>query len=640
MNFLDKKSAASIAVAAVILSLTVEIVPEIRGLIICGALLFLLINRCESGEKALLFSVAVLGLSPLVGWIGTVNASIDVVVILSAVTISHSAMNLVQHKKFFNLSVLPAALAGVVTYFWWRPILAGQRVDLLARLMGGWDHFGHYYLFISAKVYNSFVSTMQDSLPNTTLYGRKYPAGIHMSWAQWWRDMDRDVLHQPSVALHQYFQSVVITVAICTILIVISVSRVVENYRSQILVSIGFSVLFVPLIGFGHLSMAIWSGFPNFIVGITGVIIIGSIAMRPSESVWMNLFVIAGASAMASYNWYPLLVPIVPFALFTLWKQFCRLEKKDKSFFFVVMSILGVFVAIPVIQSLSFGAKHLAVPGGINNLPAQGIVMLLLFGSALGLIQISRNSSWQGVMKASPLLLTGAFQLLVTVPIRLNDGTYPYYPQKIAYGMVFIVIAVSCMTIIQSLERHWNREALKTKLIQGTAFLIICAALSQQFGYVGVDWQVLAPGNTAPGLQVRNQLTLAAKSKHRISSILLGLEQATGRTPQVTRDCLVLDDTEMQEYDPVLVNYWVGTLTWSLTEEHLVRSQQLVPIRTGQADAKINADVINKIMRPSVDCPVVTLPVARALIELNPRWTERTWVIESDGNITKLIERS
>ena len=456
-----------------------------------------------------------------------------------------------------------------------------------------------------------------------------------MSWAQWWRDMGADLEKHPALALHQYFLSVVLTVAVSTAVIVIAISRVAEKPWVRFLSSTAFSLLSLAFICFGHLSMAIWSGFPNFIVAITGVVIVSSVAIKPSQSVWVTLLLVAGAMAMTTYNWYPLLIPVAPIAAYSLWHESQSLRGAIQRVYFIVGGLLAIVVGLPVVLSLSLGAKHLAIPGGINNLPAQTIVMVLLLGGCLGLIQVSRDFTFKGFVHASPLILAGIFQLTVTIPIRLRDGTYPYYPQKIAYGMVFLVIMFSLITIIQWLDLKWSGDSVRVKIVQGASLLVACAAFSQMFGYVGADWRVVAGGNTAPGIPTRDVIIGNAASKHRISTILLGVEEVMSDESLSHRDCLVLDDTEMQEYDPVLINYWVGTLTWSLTEEHLVRAQGLIPIRTGQVDPLLNARVLNKLLSTSIDCPVVTRPVASALVNLNPQWAGKIWAIESDGHVAK-----
>lgn len=617
----------------------VELVPTFRVLVIGLALMSMLISARESSDKALLFAVAVLGLAPCLGWIGAVNSAIDVVTLISAATISCTVFHVVRRKIRFNLYLIPATIAGAATYQWWRPILNGSNSDVLARLLGGWDHFGHFYLMISAKVHHKFVALLPDSIPNTTLYDKKYPAGIHMSWSQWWRDMGDDLLNHPSMALHQYLRSVVITVALCIALITIAVARFATKKWMRVLFVSSASILFTAFICFGHLSMAIWSGFPNFIVAITGAVIVISIAMKPNHSPWNSLLLIAGGSAMTTYNWYPLLVPIAPIALYSLFKATNSLAKRTKVFYYAILVFLGVVIALPVLQALSLGAQHLAVPGGINNLPAQTIVMVLLIGACFGLFRLSKDFSFSGVISASPLIIPSIFQLLVTIPIRLRDGTYPYYPQKIAYGMVFIVLAAICMTIVRWFEIQWQEKSRRLKFTQATAVFIATFAFSQLFGYVGFDWATAAPANSAPGIQARELMIANSASKHRIAAILLGIEEAVQDESLISKDCLMLDDTEVQDYDPVLVNYWVGTLTWTLTEEHIKKSQEIIPIRTGTNDPESNAKVLGELLKSTIDCPVVTRPVARSLIKLNSEWAHRIWVIESDGNVTNFASK-
>ena len=631
---LQIRSAFLIALTTGAIIFSTALFPNTRPFFVLAAIAALIILDRDSTDKLLLLAVGILGLAPTLGWVRMLNESIDVVTLFAALSLSSSVFALSRKTVWLNRSAIPATIAGMVTFLWWRPIASGSSSDLLARMMLGWDHFGHYYLFVSAKVHHEFVALLPSNILNSTLYDKKYPAGIHMSWAQWWRDMGPELIKHPSAAMHQYLVSVVITTAICTALIVLAIARVAEKHWVRMLSATGATFLFLAFVCFGHLSMTIWSGFPNFIVAITGTIIVCSVSIKRTDSAWRTVFVLAGASAMITYNWFPLILPVVPIAVFAIWKESKQLVKNSRLIFFGILSILGILIATPAIQAMAFGAKHIALPGGINYLPIQSVVMVLLVGVTIGLIEFSRNFTIVGFLKASPLFIAGAFQILVTIPIRLKDGTYPYYPQKIAYGMVFIVLATSCILIIQWLDAKWSTESFKKRFMQGLALLVGCAAFAQIFGYVGADWSVIAGGNVAPGIPTRKSVLVNAS---RISNLVLSLEEATRYLTPPDRDCLVLDDTEMQEYDPVLVNYWVGTLTWTLTEEHISRAQELVPIRTGQVDPALNAQVLNNLLSPATDCPVITRPVASALTTINPQWASKLWVIESDGHITKFM---
>jgi len=612
--------------------------PELRMFIIGAGLVSLLLWTTELRDKQLLVATAILGFAPMLGWFRAINQMIDVVMLFSSIALSHSVVDLLKRKSTLNYSILPALASGAFTIFWWKPLTEAPNNLLLARLLSGWDHVGHFYLFVSSKVHHEFATMISSEITNATVYGQRYPAGIHMSWAQWWRDLGPSLENQPSLALQQYFLSVVMTVGICLALIVVSISRIAERKWLQILAASGSALLFLALICFGHLSMTIWSGFPNFIVAITGTTIAGSIALKPSKSPWITLLIIAGASAMTTYNWYPLLLPVGPIVLYALWKAAKELSKKARGVFFALSFFLGLGIATPVLLTLSFGAKHLSIPGGINSLPANVVVLFLLAGLAIGLFQLSHEFSFRGLLVASPLLIAFVFQACVTIPIRLTSGSYPYYPQKIAYGMVFTVLGAGMMLCIRLIDSKYKEDWNRKFVLLSTAFLLSCTALTQVTGYVGPDWRVAAPGGTLPGVFAADQIANNSVSKYRISNLLISLETSTSNASAQDRDCLILNDTEMQEYDPVLVNYWVGTLTWSFTEEHLIRSQGLAPMRTGQSDPIVNAKVLNNLLSMNTDCPAVTRPVAEQLIKLNPEWAALTWVIESDGHITKYAE--
>lgn len=461
-----------------------------------------------------------------------------------------------------------------------------------------------------------------------------------MSWAQWWRDLGQVVQQEPSLALRQYFTSVVLTVALCSVLVVLSIVRISTTKWLRGVWSIGVTLVFVAYICFGHLSMAIWSGFPNFIVAITGVIIIGSQAIKPSSSAWIVLIVFAGAASMVTYNWYPLLFPVAPLAMYALWTSARSLVGRQRIGYWIIVGIFGMLITAPALLTLSFGAKHLSVPGGINNLPPFSIVLCLFAGLAISFFYLAQEVNLRRVVVVSPLILALLLQLGVTLPIRMSSGSYPYYPQKIAFGMVFLVLAVSFMLFLELVDKKCLHSSRKSTSFTCLGFLSVCVMLTQIFGYTGPDWKVLAPSSTAPGLTAKEAVIISASAKERISNLLLELETEVSGSSTEERDCLILNDTEMQEYDPVLINYWVGTLTWSLTEEHLIRAQKLLPLRTGQTDPALNAKVVNELLSSKIDCPVVTRDVAQELVDLDSRWAPRTWVIESDGHIKRFMENN
>ena len=121
----------------------------------------------------------------------------------------------------------------------------------------------------------------------------------------------------------------------------------------------------------------------------------------------------------------------------------------------------------------------------------------------------------------------------------------------------------------------------------------------------------------------------------RTTNLLMSLSEAVLLQDKRPQDCFVFDDIDMQEYDPVLINYWVGVLTWTLTDEQIEKSQRLIPLRTGVPDVKINADVLAKLVEPGIDCPIVSSKLADALITKDERWYSTLWVIKADGNIIK-----
>jgi hypothetical protein len=221
----------------------------------------------------------------------------------------------------------------------------------------------------------------------------------------------------------------------------------------------------------------------------------------------------------------------------------------------------------------------------------------------------------------------------VTVPIRIQKGTYPYYPQKLAYGMVFIVLATSAIIFIEDFlaTEEFEKKNLRFSSVMGIIGIAIFG--TQMFGYVGPDWSVLAPQATASGL-ARHNYTVASNDVNKsLATTLLNLDQSTNAISDKEKDCLLLLEERAPKYDIVLANYWVGSLNGTLTEEHLSRSQQLVPFLTDANFPTLTAESIDTYLEPEKDCPVIRKELADELVARDEKWRASVWTIESDGSI-------
>jgi hypothetical protein len=619
----------------VTLTIAASVVPSIRVFVIAAGVISLVISGRKNSEKPLLFAVLLFGFAPTLGWLGQLNRNLDVVVLASAFAISTAMVNLCRRQTRFQFWLIPPAISGCFTYFWWSPITRGTQQEILSRLLTAWDHFGHFYLYVSATVNSKFIALLPNTIAETTVYNKRYPAGIHMAWSQWWRQDGSTLSVSPSLGLQMYSRSVVLTVAVCTVLMILSIARIASRKRTKIIVTTVSSIMMTSIGVFGPLSLGIWSGFPNFVAAVTGVVIVGSVALRPTSSPWSTLLILAGGALMCSYNWFPIIAPVMLIAVTSLLLQMTKLYRKEKYLFVGAAFVLGILILLPVVNSLSLGAKHLVVDGGIQPLRPDLILLVFLFGIIIGCHHLRRHSDLHGILRASPLFLAPLFQIAVTVPIRIQKGTYPYYPQKLAYGMVFVVLATAAIILVENFVDTEEFEEKRLRLSGAIGIIGVAIFGTQLFGYVGPDWAVLAPQATATGLANHHSTVVSTDVNHSLALTLLNLNRSTSEISDKEKDCLLLLEERAPRYEIVLANYWVGSLNGTLTEEHLLRSQRLVPILTDANFRTLTAELIDKYLEPEKDCPVIPQGLSDELIARNEKWRDWVWTIESDGRILK-----
>jgi hypothetical protein len=474
-----------------------------------------------------------------------------------------------------------------------------------------------------------------------TAYDRQYPAGIQMNWSQWWPQSSAIAESHPVDLLGHYIVLVILSAGMASLLIYLSIVRIFDTARVRFVIGIAVSIAVYSLMFLGPLSITIWNGFPNFSVAISGVVVTCSLLYRPMASKHLQLLVLGAAIGIAAYNWHPLLVP-VGLAVATYFLRTARdLVRSARWWYLLQAFITTLLVTLPVVGTFAFGVKHLTVDGGINQLPANMVVTILGLSLAVGIFDLGRRETSLLTSLFSPLLIAPLFQVAVTTYVRLSEQSYPYYVQKIAMGMVFVCLAVFPMrfaTGISSLvERQISQRRLSLVLVTMSSALV-GLGVSQLFGYIGPDWTKIAPVSTSPGVYAPQSVEAEIPKRLRTTNILVSMSDAILAKGPHRRDCFVFNDIDMQDYDPVLANYWVGVLTWTLTDEHLVESQSLGVFKTGVADVSKNAKFLRNILDPQKDCPIVSRKLALALVENDAKWADVLWVIKDDGHVSKFRE--
>ena len=363
--------------------------------------------------------------------------------------------------------------------------------------------------------------------------------------------------------------------------------------------------------------------------------VLASVGQQPIVGRIPQLIVVSGAILIIAYNWHPLLIPVAGLVLLhvvsTLVGSGRQLRAATLAWFFAT----GVASLAPIVLTFRFGVDHLALDGGFPSPNPNSVVMTLAAGFTIKAMvwNTSERRSWIQLL-LSPAVLGLVAALGMTVAIRLGPGGYPYYQKKIVYGICMIALFDVFMSVLRRVDAEPTTGFTNGQMLIRTAQLMFGAlALTQLFGYAGPDWTNFAPTSAVPGLSMPRAIKYDIERLGRPAVSLLSIESQFRTAPERTRSCVVLADLDHQDYDPILTNYWVGSMLGVVSEEHISRAQKLAVWLTQTLDPHENAWTINNTLDIAGDCPAVSEKIREWLIAIDGRWEKRTLVVESDGSL-------
>ena len=607
--------------------------PDVRSLLILLGVLALPVTRHRADEKLIVILAALAGFAPILLWIDGAAAVVDPVVIASAVSIGMAICARPSLKRIDPATVL-ALVPGATAAWYWASTFGTESKTVLTRLLLGWDHFGHFDLFASLRDHSVF-KIVQQTLPNAgPLFNERYPAGIHGVWATFW-DSGQGGFPDRVNLLQDYATAVVVSFVVCIVVIAYSTLRLINRASNRLYVSMLLVLLVLPIYVFGHFSMAIWGGFPNYSVVIAASALIVSVTRKPIDNQLFHNLVVVSALLVIAYNWYPVALALVGAVWLDVHRQFVK-SKQMTRIMLVIFFVFGAILAfVPVVLTFSFGVDHLALDGGFFGPPSNVSVALLLTAVVVVVwTGSSFRTKWILKFVLSPAHLSLLFAILVTVSIRIASGGYPYYQKKIVYALAMIAIIDALAMLIKYFEVRSEDSRLQTTLVSKIVGVAMVIGSTNLIGYWGPDWRVFAPQSTAQGIAMKLVVTEQVARFERPASLLLAIEEEFSSSTSVIKNCLVLADLDTQDYDPILVNYWVGSVLDIVTQEHIVRAQTLAPFLSGSTDPHLNAWGIENTLDIRRDCPIVTRQVRTWLVRINPAWKNRTITINTDLTLT------
>jgi hypothetical protein len=612
-----------------------------RDMIVLGILSLVIGGRGGARrDKAIIFITMAMGLGPMLGWIYGLGNLVDPLLCLAVVSVLLTVDDIIQNTVKFHWELTPVMVLAGFTWRYWLPWSnLGGTVARLARLLWGWDHFGHFYLFMVGVRYDGFLARIKPPSIGGVWYDKNYPGGIQLAWAQWWRLNKHDAILHPLRYVPQYAHSVIVNMVLVAVLMVLAVVRVVRTPRIRILAGTLVSGFVLGFLVLGHLAVIVWEGFPNFGAAIAGGAVALSFAYKPLTNKWINTVVMISGFAVCAYNWYPVAVPVAAIAAWLLIDYIRTSQGRDRWLMVALLGVSGILLALPVLQTFEFGVSHLETPGGIIAPPANYMLFMLMLSFGVALWMLGENFSWALVRKLSPLLIAPAFQMLVMAALRISTGKYPYYAQKMSYFTVaFSILTLFLLGADWANERKWPEVKFLGRgfgkyLYQFGVVAFLALGIAQQTGYVGIDSTLFAGSSMAYGKFARNGVITKGPYYERTARTLINLEKAADGAPLKDLTCLVFLDTMNHTYSPVLMSYWSAVVTWSVTDARISRAESL-PFLWHAYPKMTTAQRFNKELDPSKDCPVTSKYIANKMEKLNPAWKGRIWRIDEDGVVT------
>lgn len=626
---LRSKRGAFFVGTAVALYVFGRMVVELLGVnslyVVLAAVLF---DQMLSGEKAadrlITLVAALLGILPVLGWLhgADVLAPIELTVaIWFTAGISQQTFLKIERTSF---SLIPAVFGSALTFMWWRPISRGTPASVLARILPQWDNSAHFLFFLNNLINRKYLPMVSSSTGLLRLEGREYPTGIHYVWSLFVSQHRNSFVQRPSQSIPTYALCVAVTLAVAVGVATISTSRLTRNHRDSISVSFVACGLSLGLICVGPLSQAISAGFANMPAVVIGVLLVITVGIRPIKSDISHWIVLLGGSFCILYNWYPLILLVLPI-LISQWVSILRRKGWLSALSVLIVGIAGGLP--PIVQTLSLGLGHLAIPGGITPFPKQLGVSIALSALGIGVLLVGvKGSRDLGVT----LLMPSAILVALGTYLRMSTGDYPYYFQK-----TFLLVSVTTGVVIFMTVVHlWGPKSGNTKTLSETSrtivfTVIVGLALANVTGYVGPDRQKFAPESTASGLTSRNDILHSNWEYAPTMQILINsAEDVMGQT-LAQRSCNTLfipnrigasGEAGSLGWKDLLVNVWFHVLSSSYTRQAQMNSYATPAVSESLKDEGGMAAAIAASFGPDEVCPMSTSHVNQDLRQNNPAW--------------------
>ena len=482
----------------------------------------------------------VVGAVPIFGWVAwpsVVDPLVLVIALWLVSILSTRATDTVSVRR--SGEVVPAAIGAVFTYQWWCGMSKGSPATVLERLAPIWDLSAHFNFYLMSLMKRTYIIATDPPAPGLRWEGTEYPAGIHYVWARFAETSRDAVITHTDRAIPIFANSVVVTVAVTVGVIGLCTARLAnDGWRRTSLAIIGTGVG-AGIVALGPMSQAAYAGFANMTAVVIGVALFATFFLRPHENERVQLWVLGCATVAVIYNWYPIATLLLP-AYFVVVTRLVKGGRRRDAVLFSALIAVGGGPA--VLQTLSLGVKHLELPGGVQQFSPGMFAMLLLGSFALGLFLIGNRR----FRASSALLLTplvGA--LALGIRLRFATDSYPYYFHKASLfigtsAALFLCLVIAYVVTEAMPANHEAGIGIRAGGLQLASALLSAVAVSQTFGYWGIDYPTFSGGSTAIGVLTRNDIVKGDTKFLPSAQLVVEKARETRALDISTRSCLTM----------------------------------------------------------------------------------------------------
>jgi len=586
----------------------------------------------QVADRLLLLFALAFGWLPLLGWIPRLGVTVDVPGVVLAAGVGVTCWwqaRVVRARRRTVAAPTPAELlaltAGISAAAWWAwPFARLSSSAILQAMTIGWDNNGQFAMFRTNVQLGSFIQVRPVLRSGADRLGYDYPQGMHQAWAQLTRLVTP---HPPSDAtwlLHTYLVMLVVTIGCIVVAGSMAAARLC---RRDLFAAMPAIAIVVALFVFGQLGP--FNGWPNYELAIASAAVAITLMVRPTLGPGANFFAVAGMGLAVAYNWFPILIVVVPAVVVAAVRA--RNSYQGLARWGMTAAIAGTAAAY-VLPLFSFSHRGVSFLNATGTLiaPPWGllIVGVVLLGAVAILRQMALPDLATNLIVGAPAVVGSAAILIVAGFEYASTSHVSYYGQKLAEGVFGVCLLVLSCVWLSDLANSSFRKRLSTPVALVLS-LIVSAGLLQLGGYVGPFYGAVKGVPVASGLAVHDELANLPDRSPVAEQLLLSAQIAhSSEASDPSGEWWYVDPKPVSfkdvNIDPGLLAQWFPDLKGDPTNFQyyvslLVVSPQLIDAHSLNSAAQI---IVRELPNPekSHDHLFVPASLRHAIVLLAPQW--------------------